>query len=273
MGAQPQIEKKLLIWGWTSQKKTGRQDDMISPLFVLQGVTEIVRSHPFNWTPHFWLVEANMRDVPITNLWQLSRVKLSFYILNPNFWWVNPYVDAWDCCKFGSPASEKKLRQASLTSWRWCRLERCRRFRSHWWVWYNQPINQPTNVSLSLSLALSLSLSLSRLSIYIYTRAHACISYIYMIIYAYIQYIYIYIMHTRMLFLINYLYSQPPWGGAMVREIVKHQQTTKHGERPSKRNEFVSWCVCKKGFDPGTRNNGELTRINHQPWHICRKEP
>ena len=132
-------------------------------------------------------------------------------------------------------------------------------------------INQSTNQPMFLSLSLSRALSLSRLSIYIYTRAHACISYIYIWLYMHIYNIYN--AHTRMLFLINYLYSQPPWGGAMVREIVKHQQTTKHGERPSKRNEFVSWCVCKKGFDPGTRNNGELTRINHQPWHICRKEP
>jgi hypothetical protein len=169
-------------------KKTGRQDDMISPLFVLQGVTEIVRSHPFNWTPHFWLVEANMRDVPITNLWQLSRVKLSFYILNPNFWWVNPYVDAWDCCKFGSPASEKKLRQASLTSWKWCRLERCRRFRSHWWVWYNQPINQPTNVSLSLS----------SLYLHIYTCTCMYIINIYIYnIWLYMHIYNIYIMHTH----------------------------------------------------------------------------
>ena len=112
-------------------------------------------------------------------------------------------------------------------------------------------INQSTNQPMFLSLSLS--------SLYLHIYTCTCMYIIYIYIYDYrCIYIYIYIMHThtRMLFLINYLYSQPPWGGAMVREIVKHQQTTKHGERPSKRNECVSWCVCKKGFDPGTRNNG-----------------
>ena len=202
MVAQPQIEKKSFIWGWTSQK-TGRQDDMISQLFVLQGVSDFLRSHPFKWTAFLtgWSKHARC-----TNLWQLSRVKLSFYILNPNFWWVNPYFDAWDCGKFGSPASEKKLRQASLTSRRWCRLERCRRFRRA--IGEFGTINQSTNQPMFLFFSLSLS-------IHIYTCTCMYIIYIYNMI----LYIYIYThAHTRMLFLINYLYSQPPWGGAMVRD-------------------------------------------------------